>query len=68
MPRHEFRTIEQFVQWLEKHRDACDNIAKDEPQASARCGWMGKALAFETVLDVVRTSNLGIVYPPSEDK
>ena len=57
MPHH-FRTIEQFVQLLEEKISASvvDPIGR------------AKVSAYVEVLDILRTSNIGIIYPPPEQE
>jgi hypothetical protein len=65
---HTFRTIEEFLIMLEERSRAAGRIAA----AYGRSGETGREAvgregAFQFVADIVRNSNLGIVYPP-EDK
>lgn len=63
---HKFRTIEQFVQLLEQLRDAADasalSITSDRELKTA---YAHAAHAYDHIAGIVRTSNLGIVYPPA---
>lgn len=62
---HEFRTIEAFVQMLERLKSVADELAeRSEYDQTTRDQTRGEYRAYAYLLDVVRTSNLGIVYPP----
>jgi hypothetical protein len=68
MPRHEFRTIEEFVKLLDDEASNNRRISKsngvdirDKDEAA------GGAIAYAAIAKLVRTSNLGIVYPPGGD-
>lgn len=62
MPRHEFRTIEAFVKWLDDHSDFHAQNGPDVSNSELR----GYVKAMREVASLVRSSNIGIVYPPAE--
>jgi hypothetical protein len=65
---HTFRTIEQFMQLLETkvtdHRRKCRLLY--HLRGSAYFQNDGSARAFQEVIDILRTSNIGIVNPPQD--
>lgn len=67
MPRHEFRTIEEFLEFVDGNANAdralCIRYA-DKPVRKAY--YEGSAVAWEKVAEYLRNSNIGIVYPKSE--
>ena len=65
MPHH-FRTIEAFVQLLEDRAKLAQQRGVLSKTRRARCGWIGEAQTYSDVAHIVRTSNIGIVYPPPE--
>jgi hypothetical protein len=67
MPYH-FRTIEDFVQLLEARRDRCFALMAEQSDLELRGYCEGRGKSFQVVLDILRTSNIGIVYPPPEQK
>jgi hypothetical protein len=64
----QFRTIEEFVLLLEGHQTDWRETKKYERDKECRSFADGYILAMGVALSYVRTSNLGIVHPPSEDK
>lgn len=67
MPRHEFRTIEQFVQLLEELMSGAHIFAAHKrDNGESGLYYDGRREAYGHVLDILRNSNLGIVYPPTE--
>jgi hypothetical protein len=66
MPHH-FRTIEQFVQLLEDRKDGCFTW-RGKCASHSQEYYRGAEDAYRHVLSILRTSNIGIVYPPPEDK
>ena len=66
MPHH-FRTIEELVQLLEVHRDAALFLSiKYEYKPVRKAEYAQEAATLEWVLKILRTSNIGIVYPPPD--
>lgn len=70
MPRHEFRTIEEFVQQLEKwssmaHDRAMYLTGGGRTEQLEQMRREGERDAYDKVCSILRTSNIGIVYPPS---
>jgi len=64
---HEFRTIEEFVLLLEKKEREWADAAMRHETITENGFYSGKSCGFSEVLTIIRTSNIGIVYPKSED-
>lgn len=68
MPHH-FRTIEAFVQLLEQKAQEADAASKRMTIARGYSFTKeGERNAYNAVAEILRTSNIGIVYPPPEQK
>lgn len=65
MPHH-FRTIEQFVQLLDTRAQLARDRAIMAKSKKASTIWHAEAEAYGEIASIVRTSNIGIVYPPPE--
>lgn len=64
---HHFRTIEAFVQLLEANKLAYRNeIETAKKEGEDDMFSRGAVSAYSQVLDILRASNIGIVYPPPE--
>lgn len=64
---HEFRTIEEFVKWLDERSSFIDmlgNMHMDQSNEWRR----GYCAAMKEVGAILRHSNIGIVYPPGGSK
>lgn len=65
---HNFRTIEQFVQLLEAAIEQNKEHANSHRIGVRDNYYDGGVKAYEHVLSILRTSNIGIVYPPPEQE
>jgi hypothetical protein len=64
---HEFRTIEQFVQLLDEWSHKSMEASKQPSFTDRQAGFeMGLSRAYAGMAQILRTSNIGIVYPPTE--
>ena len=67
MPRHEFRTIEAFVHSLEEKAAGYLRHADLPSAVEGKLFLQGRAYELGLILEILRNSNLGIVYPPEAE-